>query len=75
MAEGLINHLGKDDFQAFSAGSKPTGYVHPMSLKTLKKSGIFLKNTALATYKISQFLSLFENLKNSGVKLQASKCI
>ena len=40
MAEGLINHFGKDDFQAFSAGSKPTGYVHPMSIKTLKKSGI-----------------------------------
>ena len=41
MAEGLINHFGKDDFQAFSAGSKPTGNVHQMSLKTLKKSGIF----------------------------------
>ena len=41
MAEGLINHFGKDDFQAFSAGSKPTGYVHPMSIKILKKSGIF----------------------------------
>ena len=41
MAEGLINHFGKDDFQAFSAGSKPTGYVHPMSIKTLEKSGIF----------------------------------
>ena len=40
MAEGLINHFGKNDFQAFSAGSKPTGYVHPMSIKTLKKSGI-----------------------------------
>jgi len=33
--------FGKDDFQAFSAGSKPTGNVHPLSLKTLKKSGIF----------------------------------
>jgi arsenate reductase len=41
MAEGLINHFGKDYFQAFSAGSKPTGHVHPMSIKTLKKSGIF----------------------------------
>ena len=40
MAEGLINHFGKDYFQAFSAGSNPTGYVHPMSIKTLKKSGI-----------------------------------
>ena len=40
MAEGLINHLGKDYFQAFSAGSNPAGFVHPMSIKTLKKSGI-----------------------------------
>lgn len=41
MAEGLINHFGKEDFQAFSAGSNPAGYVHPMSIKTLEKSGIF----------------------------------
>ena len=44
MAEGLINHFGKDDFQAFSAGSKPTGYVHPMSIKTLKKDRIFINS-------------------------------
>ena len=41
MTEGLINHFGRCDFQAFSAGSKPTGYVHPISIKTLEKSGIF----------------------------------
>ena len=41
MAEGLINHFGKDDFQAFSAGSNPAGYVHSMSIKTLERAGIF----------------------------------
>ena len=41
MAEGLINHFGKENFRAFSAGSNPAGYVHPMSIKTLEKSGIF----------------------------------
>ena len=41
MAEGLINHFGKEDFQAFSAGSNPAGYVHPMSIKTLERAGIF----------------------------------
>ena len=41
MAEGLINHFGKDDFQSFSAGSNPVGYVHPMSIKTLERAGIF----------------------------------
>ena len=41
LADGLINHFGKENFQAFSAGSNPAGYVHPMSIKTLEKSGIF----------------------------------
>ena len=41
MAEGLINHFGKEDFQAFSAGSNPAGYVHSMSIKTLERAGIF----------------------------------
>lgn len=40
MAEALINHLGADQFNAFSAGSKPSGRVHPTSLKTLKSQGI-----------------------------------
>lgn len=40
MAEGLMKHYGKDKFNSFSAGSNPTGQVHPMSLKTLEKNGI-----------------------------------
>lgn len=40
MAEGLLNHHGKDKLLAFSAGSFPTGNVHPMSLATLKRHGI-----------------------------------
>lgn len=40
MAEGLLHHHGKGKFQAFSAGSNPTGKVHPVSLKTLKAKGI-----------------------------------
>lgn len=40
MAEGLLNHHGKDKILAFSAGSFPTGNVHPMSLATLKRHGI-----------------------------------
>lgn len=40
MAEGLLNYYGKDKVLAFSAGSFPTGYVHPMSLTTLKRHGI-----------------------------------
>lgn len=40
MAEGLLNHYGKDKVLAFSAGSFPTGTIHPMSLATLKRHGI-----------------------------------
>ena len=41
MLEGVINYYGNEHFHAFSAGSNPTGYVHPMSIKTLEKAGIF----------------------------------
>lgn len=40
MAEALINHLGRDRYQAWSAGSFPTGYVHPKSIEMLKRHGI-----------------------------------
>jgi arsenate reductase (thioredoxin) len=40
MAEALLKQLGKRRFRAFSAGSFPTGKVHPMSLATLKRHGI-----------------------------------
>ncbi len=40
MAEGLLNHHGRDKLLAFSAGSFPTGSVHPMSLATLKRHGV-----------------------------------
>lgn len=40
MAEGLLNHYGTGRIQAFSAGSFPTGNVHPISLATLKAHGM-----------------------------------
>ncbi len=40
MAEALINHLGAGNFTAVSAGSAPTGDVHPKSIETLKRHGI-----------------------------------
>ncbi|MCC2642951.1 MAG: low molecular weight phosphotyrosine phosphatase family protein [Nitrospira sp.] len=40
MAEALINQLGHGRYHAWSAGSSPAGYVHPDSIKTLKRHGV-----------------------------------
>ena len=37
LAEGLMTSLGRGRFKAYSAGSHPTGTVHPMALSTLAK--------------------------------------
>lgn len=40
MAEALINDLARGRYRAWSAGSIPTGYVHPKSIETLQRHGI-----------------------------------
>lgn len=40
LAEALFNHLGQGRATALSAGSNPTGTVHPKSLALLKAKGI-----------------------------------
>lgn len=40
MAEGILNYYGKGKYRAFSAGSFPSGKVHPMSLSTLQRHGM-----------------------------------
>jgi arsenate reductase len=39
MAEAAMNRLGKGRFRAYSAGSHPTGHVHPMALDLLRELG------------------------------------
>ena len=43
LAEGILNHIGNGRFQAFSAGSMPTGIVNPYALKQLEKEHIVLE--------------------------------
>ena len=44
MAEALINSLGKGHYCAHSAGSFPTGEVHPKSLETLARYDVEIKD-------------------------------
>jgi arsenate reductase len=40
MAEGLMNHMAGDRFEAFSAGANPAESVHPIAIRVLKEIGI-----------------------------------
>ena len=40
MAEAIVNSRLDDKWQAFSAGTKPSGYVHPKALAALTEIGI-----------------------------------
>jgi arsenate reductase len=39
MAEAILNKLGDGKFQAFSAGSRPKGELHPLALNELTRLG------------------------------------
>jgi arsenate reductase (thioredoxin) len=40
MAESILNQLGGGHFVAYSAGSFPSGTVHPLALELLRQNGI-----------------------------------
>ena len=40
MAEGLVNHFLDDQWQAYSAGTKPSGYVHPTAIQVMSELDI-----------------------------------
>ena len=40
MAEAIVNARLSDDWRAFSAGTEPSGYVHPMAIQVLGEIGI-----------------------------------
>ena len=40
LAEGILAHLGKGRFRAFSAGSQPKGVVNPFALEELRRAGV-----------------------------------
>lgn len=40
MAEGLVNYFLGDRWEAFSAGTEPSGYVHPLAIKAMAELDI-----------------------------------
>lgn len=38
IAEAMTNHLGQGKFDAYSAGSSPTGFAHPKALEILENA-------------------------------------
>lgn len=40
MAEGLVDHFLGDWWEPFSAGTEPSGYVHPLAVKAMAELGI-----------------------------------
>ncbi len=40
MAEALLRHLGKEDYEALSAGTQPQSEVNPIAIEVLKERGI-----------------------------------
>jgi arsenate reductase len=40
MAEGLVNRFRGDEWEAVSAGTRPSGYVHPLAIRALAELGI-----------------------------------
>lgn len=40
LGEAVLNHVGQNQFRAFSAGSQPKGQVHPMTLEVLRDAGL-----------------------------------
>src|SRR5258706_3106469 len=40
MAEGFLRALDGDNYEAFSAGAKPAGYVHPLAITAMREVGV-----------------------------------
>jgi len=40
LAEGILRSVAGDLFEVHSAGSKPTGYVHPLAIRAMQEIGI-----------------------------------
>jgi arsenate reductase (thioredoxin) len=49
MAEAIVNHSLAGQWQAFSAGTRPSGYVHPLALRALEEMDIHHSGVSKST--------------------------
>lgn len=54
MAQVIWQHLGNGQWEADSAGSKPSGYVHPLALKAIEEIG--LSSEGLTSKSVEPFI-------------------
>ncbi len=58
MAEGLVKHYLSKEWKAYSAGTRPSGYVHPLAIKAMAELGIDIskqKSKSTETFRNKNF--------------------
>ena len=53
MAEALWRQIAKGSWESFSAGSRPSGYVHPKAIEAMRESGVDI--SAYRSKSVSEF--------------------
>ena len=65
LGEAITNHLSNKRIQAFSAGSQPSGVVHPATLQELEKRKISIEGLQSQS---------FDDFKNAAINLSITVC-
>ena len=52
MAQAWFNHLGGHRLQAFSAGTHPAGFVHPLAVEAMAEVGIYIDSVRSKSLRI-----------------------
>lgn len=60
MAEGLVNHYLGDRWKAYSAGTQPAGYVHPLAVQAMDELGIDISQQGSKSAEVLYRLSFDE---------------
>lgn len=55
MAEALITSMRGDEWEAFSAGTHPSGYVHPHAITVLTELGIDIVKRGARSKSVGEF--------------------